>query len=99
MAKSKLEKSPRAPACLSKPAQALWAKIVSEWEIDNAADLAVLRTGLLAWDRAEAATAQIKRDGQTVTDRFGQVKPHPLMTTERDARSQFMNAIRQMGLA
>jgi phage terminase small subunit len=41
---------------------------------------------------------QIENDGQMITDRFGQMKPHPLLATERNARGQMLAALKQLEL-
>jgi glutathione S-transferase len=33
-----------------------------------------------------------------MADRFGQPKPHPLLATERDARAQFLAALKALNL-
>ena len=89
---------PEPPADLTKPQQALWREILDQFEVSDAASLRVLHVGLQALDRAESARRRIKKDGQVVTDRFGQPKAHPLLSVERDARSQFMLAIQRLQL-
>jgi hypothetical protein len=39
--------------------------------------LAILRVALEAHDRMRRAQLRIETEGETFTDRFGQVKPHP----------------------
>ena len=51
-----------------------------------------------AYDRMKAAQAAIERDGDTVLDRFQQVKAHPSITVERDARAQMMAALKALRL-
>jgi phage terminase small subunit len=45
-----------------------------------------------------AAQAAIKEEGATGLDRFGQLKPHPLLPIERDARAAMMAALKQLNL-
>ena len=40
----------------------------------------------------------IDRDGETVVDRFKQVKGHPLLAAERDARAAFLAGMRMLNL-
>ena len=49
-------------------------------------------------DTISDCTARIKAEGLTVTDRFGQVKAHPLLTTVRDQKACYKNLLRQLGL-
>jgi hypothetical protein len=37
-------------------------------------------------------------DGEAVTDRFGQIRQHPLIPAERDAKSSFLSAMRSLNL-
>lgn len=85
-----------APRHLSSGAKRLWTELVREYGIADAAGLAILTSGLEAFDRAKGAREQIKREGTTSRDRFGQLKPHPLLPVERDARSQFLLAMKQL---
>jgi len=89
---------PKAPGHLSPEAQRLWSKVAAEYGIVDAAGRLLLTTGLEAFDRMRGAQADIARDGATVVDRFGQPKPHPLLTTERDSRAQMLMAFRQLNL-
>jgi hypothetical protein len=93
-----LQKIRRAPAKihLSAEARRLKAAIVGEFAIEDAAGLVVLQTALEARDRMRQA--QIAADGLTCRDRFGQIKAHPLVTVERDARAQFLAGLKQLGL-
>jgi hypothetical protein len=72
--------------------------LTSEYDISDAAGLAILRTALEARDRAEAARLAIDTDGLTVTDKFGQTKPHPLLPIERDSRAGFIVAMKALCL-
>ena len=93
-----MSKSPNAPKDLSAAGKRLWRSILRDWEISDSAHLAVLREGLLARDRAESCRQRINADGETIVDRFNQVKPHPLIAAERDSRSAFIQAIKSLGL-
>ncbi len=88
----------KAPSHLSKKARELWREILREYEIDDPAGLAILKTAMEAWDRAREAREAIDREGPTYTDRFGCPKQHPLLTVERDSRSQFLQALKQLNL-
>jgi phage terminase small subunit len=89
---------PRAPGHLSAARRRLWRSILSDWPISDSAHLAVLESALSALDRAEACRAAIAKTGLVVADRFNQVKPHPLLASERDARAGFLAGIRSLGL-
>jgi len=87
-----------APEKLSPEAQAWSQLIVEEYGIRDAAGRLLLLTALEAFDRMRQAQAAIREDGATVLDRFGQVKAHPLLTVERDARGQMLSALRSLNL-
>lgn len=87
-----------APEHLSAAAKGWWQEITDEYAIDDRAGLLLLQTALEAFDRMKSAQAAIERDGELVKDRFEQLKPHPLLTTERDARSQMLAALKQLNL-
>ena len=89
---------PKAPSHLSADAKQWWRKLISEYDINDPAGLLLLQTGMEAFDRLKMAQAEIAKDGQMIADRFGQMKPHPLLTTERDARSQLLLAIKGLNL-
>ena len=93
-----MKKPTSPPKSLSRQSKALWKQIVSQWSLDDPAGLKVLEVGLHALDRAEECREQIDKEGCTLADRFDQVKPHPLLSVERDARSQFMHTMKQLNL-
>ena len=79
---------PKPDPSLSASSRRLFLRLSREYSIDDEGGIAILTTGLRALDRAESAEALIAKDGMAVRDRWGQVKPHPLLTTVRDFRSQ-----------
>lgn len=83
---------------LSAEARKVKKDILEEYSIDDAAGLRILETACEAFDRMRAAQKEIRRDGMTVTDRWGQVKAHPLCSVERDARAQFLAALKHLNL-
>lgn len=44
------------------------------------------------------AQAQLADDGLTTVDRYGGVKAHPAVVIERDSRTAFLRAMRELGL-
>ena len=68
-------------------AQTRWDRLVADYGIEDSGGELLLETALTALDRMQAAQAAIAKDGATVEDRWHQVKPHPLLTVERYARS------------
>jgi P27 family predicted phage terminase small subunit len=85
------------PAGLGAHGKALWTKLQAGYGVVDPAGLAVIEQAAKAIDRLEECRRAIARDGVTTTDRWGQVKPHPLLASERDARAGVLAAIRQLG--
>jgi P27 family predicted phage terminase small subunit len=86
------------PSHLSAEGKEIWRKLVREYDIQDAGGLQILRAGLEAFDRAQKCRVSIDRIGLVVKDRFGAVRPHPLIACERDARSSFLLALKQLNL-
>lgn len=91
-------KAAKSPAHLNAPERVLWRQLLSAHRFDDAASLALLRTAMEAHMRARRCREAIDRDGEAVSDRFGQTKSHPLLPAERDARSAFLAAMKLLGL-
>jgi phage terminase small subunit len=86
-----------APAHLSERTQALWADVVGDWELE-AHQLRILEEALVALDRSEQARELIAEDGPVVKDRFDQLKAHPAVAIERDARIAAARMFRELNL-
>lgn len=86
------------PTALTREGRSLCRKLMRDYEIEDAAGTIILRTTFEAFDRMKSCQSAIARDGETVRDRWGQVKPHPLLSAERDARAQFLAGLRQLNL-
>lgn len=90
---------PKPPAHLSRAAKAWWREIRVEYDIVDAGGLSLLGAAAEAMDRCTSAREAIEADGgPVIRDRFDQPKPHPACAIERDARSQFIAAIRALEL-
>lgn len=86
------------PSHLSQTAKAMWGRIIRDFEIDDAAGLSLLRAACEAFERGDDARRIIKREGAVIKDRFDQLKPHPAVAIERDARGQLISALRALKL-
>jgi phage terminase small subunit len=51
-----------------------------------------------SWDRCVQAREAIARDGMTFRDDRGNIRPHPLLAVERDARTAFARLVRELDL-
>ena len=89
---------PEAPGHLSEDSRRTWKELIENFDISDPEGLDILRFGLEARDRATRAREEIDKQGMTVVDKWGQVKPHPLLTAERDARASYLAALKQLGL-
>jgi hypothetical protein len=83
---------------LSTAATKLFESLKEEYAIHDCGGLEILKTGLEARDRFTGIRVRIDAEGLTVTDRFGTEKPHPLLAAERDARGQWLSALKMLNL-
>ena|SRR3990172_9175932 len=89
---------PAPPKHLSAAAKRLWRSLTTEFVIADAAGLAILVSGLEAYDRAADARLLLDRDGAFFMDRYKQPRAHPLAAVERDSRAAWMSALKQLNL-
>ena len=68
------------------------------WDLDPTG-LRLLVAAGESWDEKKLARRAIKEEGQLVTDRFGQRRPHPAIQIQRDARLSFARLCRELGLS
>lgn len=94
----KRTKRPSAPKHLAEDGSAFWHSVATEYALDDAAGLALLTTAAECLDRMRAAQSAIKKHGEVVTDRYGQVKVNPACTLEKDSRNGFLAAVRSLNL-
>jgi P27 family predicted phage terminase small subunit len=89
---------PKPPCHLGEPERQIWRHVFEDFELATRTAEAVLTSALEAHQRARECREAITREGMTVAGRDGQVKVHPLIAAERDARGAFLTAIRVLGL-
>jgi phage terminase small subunit len=92
-----MKNSTKAPNHLSKEAQIWWDKIVSGWELDDAA-LLLLESGLESFDRMRQAQAILKKEGAFIFDRFRQRRAHPALLVERDSKLSLIKNLKSLNL-
>lgn len=90
-------KPPPAPRDYTAEARKLWGQVVSGWDLDAPA-LALLDSACRALERVRQAQRMLKKDGLIVADRFGQQKPHPAATIERDAKMTLLRNVKALNL-
>ena len=77
---------------------ALLEAIKTQFGVADPAGLAVLQTAVAAHSRMLEAEAELTRDGLTIADRWGQLKPHPASTILRESRAGFYAGIKALQL-
>jgi hypothetical protein len=86
------------PDHLGREESALYAQIVKSYGLHDEVSQRILEEGLASLQRARLARETIAKDGMTVRDAKKQLKPHPLLTTERDSRAAALAAFKQLNL-
>ena len=90
--------TPEAPEHLSERARELWAQLAGG-KVKGPGPLALFQAALEAMDRADGAREAIAQEGLTVTTKTtGAVHVHPLVKVESDARRQFAQLWKDLGL-
>ena len=84
------------PDHLSALARAFWQSVVTEYQVDDAPALELLRLAAEALDRGAQARDVLDRDGITCVDRWGQVRAHPACAIERDSRIGVARLLREL---
>lgn len=75
-----------------------WVRgVIADYDLDPH-HFKILVKAAEAHDRGEEARKLLKVDGIVITDRFGTKKAHPAVAIERDARTAFMRAVRELAL-
>jgi len=85
------------PSGLSRRSSALWKAVVEEFEL-SPAELELLRSALIALDRADEAAKVIKKEGVTAPDRYGSPKVHPAVDVEARSRALYGRFVAQLGI-
>lgn len=88
----------KTPPSLSAAAKAWWIKLTAEYQLEDAAGLLLLESAMQAFDRMHQASALIAKHGAVTVDRFGQLRPNPATTIERDSRAAMLSALKALNL-
>ena len=73
-------------------------KLIAEYNITDSGGIELVKTFASAFTTELNCADQIETEGLTIIDRFQQMKPHPLLPTLRDARSQKLAALKGLNL-
>src|SRR6516164_5652364 len=84
------------PAHLSEDMRDWWQQIGSTYVLESH-HWKVLQTCCESWDRLQQARQVLSEEGLTIETKDSR-KAHPAVAIERDARSQFLIALRQLDL-
>jgi P27 family predicted phage terminase small subunit len=88
---------PQPPSHLSQSAAAWWRSCVERFVLEEH-HFRLLQLCCEAWDRAQAAREQIDREGLTYSSPKGDLRPHPAIAIERDARLAVARLVRELDL-
>jgi|RhiMethySRZTD1v2_1073278.scaffolds.fasta_scaffold154255_4 P27 family predicted phage terminase small subunit len=89
---------PTPPSHLGELERKIWRDVFADFDLPTKTAVYVLATALEAHMRAREAREAINKDGMTVTGRDGQLRSHPLLAVERDARQAWLAGIKTLGL-
>jgi phage terminase small subunit len=87
-------KHPRPPLHLSKPMKAWWRNTTADYDLEPH-HLRLLELACSACDDARRAIAE---NGATFRDDRGNIRAHPSVMVERDARIAFARLVRELDL-
>ena len=88
---------PKAPQHL-RPATKRWFNhVAAEWSLEQH-HIRLLTVAAETWDRLTQAREVLAEKGLTFEDRFGTPRARPEVAIERDSRTAFMRAIRELDL-
>lgn len=85
------------PAHISAEAGAWWRDVVRDYDLEPH-HLRLLQAACECWDRAQVARQAVAADGITFRDSSGNLKAHPAVAIERDARNLFARLVRELDL-
>jgi phage terminase small subunit len=86
------------PAGLNAAGQKLWNAIEAEYDIRDSGGLALLESACRAEDDIVNFRRIVAEAGSMIMDRFGQLKPHPLLASIRDCESTKRQALKALHL-
>jgi P27 family predicted phage terminase small subunit len=85
------------PTHLSDEMQAWWHLVMAGHAL-NAHRQHLLRLAAEAFDRCQQARKQLLKEGTTFRDKNGNLRSHPAIAVERDARTSFAKLLAQLDL-
>lgn len=83
-----------APKGLSAEARKLWSDLHGEYQIEDAAGIALLGRLGESLDRLRQAQKDIAKNGLSISDQKGSKKMNPACHVEKEAHKQMLEALR-----
>ena len=87
-----------APKHLTSEARQWWRSLVTDYDLDDPAGLLLLQTAMECFDRMRECQRVIAEDGVATRGSRKQIRSHPLLTTERDAKAQMLASLKALNL-
>jgi P27 family predicted phage terminase small subunit len=87
------------PRHLDEEEQALFRAVVAEFEVNDSASISLLTTAMEAHMRMREAGITLAKEGTVIKNRFGARTAHPAVAIERDARNDFLRAMKTLNLS
>jgi len=89
---------PKPPTGMSTEAMGIWKRLHAEYELGDTGAVQILTAALKAFETMRQAEALIAKEGVCTSDRYGTPKAHPAVDIAKNARAQWLNALRMLGL-
>jgi len=86
------------PKHLDEEEAALFRRLVAEFQIDDSASISLLTVAMEAHQRAREAGITLAEEGTVIKNRFGARTAHPAVAIERDARNDYLRAMKTLNL-
>src|SRR6516165_1028713 len=86
------------PEELSKDGQDLWSSVMKEYQIDDSGSLALLAQACHEADKATYFAKIVAKDGPLQKNKYGELKSHPLLKYEAQARQFVVKTLQLLGV-
>ena len=86
------------PKHLDAEEAALFRRLVAEFQIDDSNSISLLTVAMEAHQRAREAREQLADEGTVIKNRLGGRCAHPAVAIERDARNDYLRAMKTLNL-
>ncbi len=93
-----VNRTPKPPAHLGAASRRWWSAICRQYVLADH-QVRTLTAAAEAWDRKEQARERLTADGIVFLTKAGEVRAHPAVAIERDARVAYLRAVRELALS